>query len=70
MRLIKCSRAWVSTCTVTSSGIIPRSISARVNSNSTWEAAGKPISISLKPMSTKALKKASFSSRFMGSTSA
>ena len=66
VRLMMCSRAWVSTCTVTSSGIISCSINVRMKSNSVWEAAGKPTSISLKPTLTSSLKNSSFSSRLIG----
>ena len=62
-----CSLACVSTCIVTSSGIISLSIRALVKLNSVSEAAGKPTSISLKPISTSILKKSSFSSRLIGS---
>ena len=44
------SRHWVSTCTVTSSGMRFSSISLRRNSYSVSLAAGKPTSISLKPI--------------------
>jgi hypothetical protein len=43
----------VKTCIVTSSGIKFWSISALVNSYSVSEAAGKPISIVLNPISTR-----------------
>ena len=48
LRMI-CSRHWVSTCTVTSSGIIFSSIRVRRKVYSVSEAAGKPTSISLNP---------------------
>ena len=47
VRSIRSSRAWVSTETVTSSGIWSPSISCRTKSKSVWLADGKPISISL-----------------------
>ena len=47
VRSIRSSRAWVSTDTVTSSGILSPSISWRTKSKSVWLADGKPISISL-----------------------
>ena len=56
----------VSTCTVTSSGIRLLSIRHLANSNSVSLAAGKPISISLNPVSTRNWKNFSFSGRFMG----
>ncbi len=65
-----CSLDCVSTWIVTSSGIRSCSISARQNSYSVSDAAGKPISISLKPISTSTLKNSSFSSRFIGTISA
>ena len=68
--LIMCGLACVSTCIVTSSGIMFFSISVRQNSYSVSEAAGKPISISLNPTSTNILKNSSFSSRLIGSTRA
>ena len=61
-----CSLDWVSTWMATSSGIISRSISARQNSYSVSEAAGKPTSISLKPIFTRSSKNSSFSSKLMG----
>ena len=45
----------------------PRSISALRNRYSVAEAAGKPTSISLKPILTSKAKNSSFSSRLMGS---
>ena len=67
---IRCSRAWTSTWMVTSSGMWPPSMSSRQISYSVSLAEGKPISISLTPMSTRVWKYSSFSSRFMGSTRA
>ena len=64
--LIRCSLAWTSTWIVTSSGIRPWSIRVRSISYSVSEAEGKPISISLKPISHKSRKNSSFCSRFMG----
>ena len=55
---------------VTSSGMRPRSISARTNSYSVSEAAGKPTSISLNPARTSVSKNSTFSSRPMGTISA
>ena len=69
LRMI-CSLACVSTWIVTSSGIILRSISALKNWYSVSEAAGKPTSISLKPILTSISKNSSFSSRLIGSISA
>ncbi len=66
--LIRCSRAWTSTWMVTSSGMWPPSMSSRQISYSVSLAEGKPISISLMPMSTSVWKYSSFSWRFMGST--
>ena len=65
-----CSRDWVRTWMVTSSGMRPRSMSARTNSNSVSEAAGNPTSISLKPARTSVSKNSTFSSRPMGTISA
>ena len=45
-------------------------MSVRTQSNSVCEAEGKPTSISLKPMRTSILNISSFSSTFIGSTSA
>ena len=47
VRWISSGRDWVSTETVTSSGTASSSTSERTKSKSVWEAAGKPISISL-----------------------
>ena len=69
LRMI-CSLAWVSTCTVTSCGIILLSISVLRNAYSVSEAAGNPTSISLKPISTSILKYSTFSSKLIGSISA
>ena len=52
VRSIKGSRACTSTCTVTSRGMRSRSIRSRQKSKSVCDAEGKPISISLKPIST------------------
>ncbi|MDQ1103463.1 hypothetical protein QE405_000747 [Nocardioides zeae] len=49
---MRSSRAWVSTEIRTSSGTRSSSISWRTKSKSVWLAAGKPTSISLKPMRT------------------
>ena len=68
--LIRCSRHWVRTCTTTSSGISLRSTNWRRKSYSIWEAAGKPISISLNPSFTRRLNISIFSSTTIGSTSA
>ena len=64
------SRAWVRTCTVTSSGMPPDSISSRRKAHSVSEAAGKPTSISRKPTSTSSAKSRRLRSGPMGSTSA
>jgi hypothetical protein len=61
-----CSRDWVSTCTVTSSGIRFSSMRVRKKVYSVSLAAGKPTSISLKPTLTSRSKKSSFSSRLIG----
>ena len=53
VRSISSGRDWVSTWMVTSSGIRSSVMSLRQKSKSGWEAAGKPTSISLKPMSTR-----------------
>ena len=63
---IICSRDWVRTCTVTLSGIRFSSISVRRNWYSVSDAAGKPTSISLKPILQRSLKNSTFSSKFMG----
>ena len=65
-----CSLAWVRTWIVTSSGIIFLSINERRKSYSVSEAAGKPTSISLKPILTSIWKNSIFSSRLMGSIKA
>ena len=70
VRAIKCSRACTNTCKVTSWGTWFSSINLRAKSNSTCAADGKPISISLKPTSTKVLKKRIFCSMVIGSISA
>ena len=66
VRRMMWSRHWVSTWTVTSSGIMFCSISTRRNSYSVSLAAGKPTSISLKPIRTSIWKNSIFSSRLMG----
>ena len=68
--LIICSLACVSTCTVTSSGIMFFSINVRINWYSVSDAAGNPTSISLNPISTSSWKNSSFSSRLIGSIKA
>jgi len=65
-----CWRDCVSTWIVTSAGISWLSIRWRVNSNSVSDAAGKPISIVLKPRSTRCWKNFSFCSRFIGISNA
>ena len=55
---------------VTSPGIIFFSISSRTNSKSVSDAAGKPISISLKPMSQSSLNIRVLRSESIGSMSA
>ena len=52
VRAMSASRAWTSTCTVTSSGIRSSSINQRTKSWSGWLAEGKPTSISLTPIFT------------------
>src|SRR5581483_3407810 len=70
VRSIKSSRACTSTCTVTSSGMRFSSINRRLNSNSVFDADGKPTSISLKPHRTSASKSSSFCDTFIGTASA
>ena len=65
-----CSRACVRTCTVTSSGMRPLSISVRRKTYSVSLAAGKPTSISLKPTRSNSLKNSTFCSSVIGSMSA
>ncbi len=55
---------------VTFSGIRSSSISVRRISYSVWEEAGKPTSISRKPMAVSMRKNSTFCSRFMGLTRA
>ncbi len=69
VRVIRSSRAWVSTWMVTSSGIWPPSISSRTKSKSVCEAEGKPTSISLRPTCTSVLKKRIFFAASIGSIS-
>ena len=64
--LMMCSRDWVSTWTVTSSGIRSCSMRVRRKLYSVSDAAGKPTSISLNPILHRSLKNSSFSSRSMG----
>ena len=68
--LIICSLACVKTWTVTSSGIMSRSIRALIKLYSVSDAAGKPTSISLKPILTNIWKNSNFSSKLIGSISA
>ena len=70
VRRIKCSRAWTSTCKVTSAGMRFSSTSRRMKLNSVSLADGKPTSISLKPVATSNSKNSTFSSTFMGMASA
>ena len=70
VRRISGSRAWVSTCTVTSSGISFSSISLRTKSKSVWDAAGKPISISLKPDFSSSMNMRNLRSASIGSINA
>ena len=70
VRRTRCSRAWVSTCTVTSSGMRFSSMSLRMKSNSICEAEGKPTSISLKPILTSCSNMRILRSISMGSISA
>ena len=67
VRSMSSPRDWVSTEMVTSSGIAPSSTRERTKSKSVWEAAGKPISISLKPMLTSRSKMARLAWGPMGS---
>src|SRR5450432_842421 len=48
----------------------PSSMRRRLNSNSVFEADGKPTSISLKPQRTSASKSSSFCETFIGTASA
>lgn len=57
---IRCSLAWQRTWMWTSSGIRLLSIRLRRKSYSTSAAAGKPTSISLKPISIRTLNSFSF----------
>ena len=70
VRRIRCSRAWVSTSMVTSSGMWPPSINWRTKSKSVCEADGKATSISLKPMSQSVRNMRILRSAFIGSNSA
>src|SRR3990167_6677995 len=70
LRLIRWSRACVSTWIVTSSGISRCSISSRTKSKSACDADGKPTSISLKPILTSAWKSLSLRAGSIGSISA
>src|SRR5262249_27930844 len=63
-------RLCVSTWMVTSSGIILPSISSRTKSKSVSDAAGKPTSISLKPILQSSLNMRVLRSESIGSTSA
>ena len=63
-------RACVSTWMVTSSGIRSRSMISRTKSKSVCEAAGKPTSISLKPMLTSMSNMRRLRAGSMGSISA
>ncbi|CAM5780656.1 hypothetical protein CPER28S_00642 [Cellulomonas persica] len=67
VRSIRCSRDCVSTWITTSSGIRPSSMSIRTKSKSVCDAAGKPTSISLKPMSTSSSNISSLRAGFIGS---
>ena len=70
VRSIKCSLAWVKTCTVTSSGMWPPSINSRKKLKSVSEAEGKPTSISLKPIATRILNMRILRNESIGSISA
>ena len=70
VRLIRWSRAWVSTWMVTSSGISRCSINRRTKSKSACEADGKPTSISLKPICTSIWNMRSLRAGSIGSISA
>jgi len=65
-RRMRSSRHWQRIWMETSAGMRFSSIRRRQNSNSIWEADGKPTSISLKPISTSRSKYSSFSSTLMG----
>ena len=58
VRVISSGRHCTSTCSETSSGTLPSSMHQRAKSKSVCEADGKPISISLKPMSSSRLEHA------------
>ncbi|CDD30634.1 unknown [Firmicutes bacterium CAG:94] len=70
VRRMRCSRAWTSTWMVTPSGMRSPSMRVRRISNSVSEEAGKPTSISRKPMAVSMRKNATFCSRSMGVTRA
>ena len=70
VRSISSGRLCVSTWMVTSCGIIFFSISSRTKSKSVSDAAGKPTSISLKPMSQSSLNIRVLRSESIGSISA
>ncbi|MCY1505196.1 hypothetical protein D9M68_393930 [compost metagenome] len=69
VRVIRSSRAWVSTWMVTSSGIWLCSISSRTKLKSVSEADGKATSISFRPTWTSVLKKRIFLVASIGSIS-
>ncbi|MCY1405242.1 hypothetical protein D9M71_204790 [compost metagenome] len=69
VRVIRSSRAWVSTWMVTSSGIRLFSIRSRTKSKSVCEADGKATSISFRPTFTRVSKKRSFFAGSIGSIS-
>ena len=70
VRAIRSSRDCVMTMMVTSSGIRFSSMRRRTKSKSVCDAAGKPTSISLKPMRTSSWKSFILRSPFIGSNSA
>jgi hypothetical protein len=70
VRSISSGRLCVRTWMVTSSGIIFFSMSSRTKSKSVSEAAGKPTSISLKPISQSSLNIRVLRSESIGSISA
>lgn len=70
VRSMRSSRDWVMTISVTSSGMRFSSMRRRTKSKSVCEAAGKPTSISLKPMRTSSSKSRILRSPFIGSKSA
>ena len=67
---MRSSRHWVRTWMVTPSGMRSSSISSRTKSKSVCDAAGKPTSISVKPISTRRSHMRRLRTESIGSTSA